>query len=336
MPIPAKPSERTQHLPDPIVLLDPLTADRLHKFAALVPDRFSVRAAASRDRGDQLAAAKSAKFLITADMPVDPDMMQAGRDADLIAVHKWGVGYDNIAIDAARELGIKVLRTTGSNALPVAETALALMLALQRGVVAGHVGMQGGEWGKWTVGPNCQTLSGKTVGLIGLGYIGKRTARLLRGFECRVLYAKPNALSAPDAEELGVEHAPVDELIAQSDVISLHCALTPETANLINPESIATMKDGAILVNTARGGIASEQAVADALHAGKLRGAAFDVFDIEPTPPDNPLLSAPNAIVTPHIASQAADNYAKTVNRMMANLTALARGEAPPDLDVVV
>ncbi|MEM6848327.1 MAG: 2-hydroxyacid dehydrogenase [Pseudomonadota bacterium] len=323
-------------MPDTIVLLDPLTPERLDKFVALVPAHFSVRTAASRDRADQLEAVKDAKFLITADMPVDPEMMQAGRDAALVAVHKWGVGYDNIATDVAAELGIKVMRTTGSNALPVAETALALMLALQRGLLAGHLGMQAGEWGKWTVGPHCQTLTGKTVGLIGLGYIGKRTAGLLRSFECRVLYAKPNPLSAEEESKLGVERVPVDALIAQSDVISLHCALTADTANLINPESISTMKDGALLVNTARGGIACEQAVADALHAGKLRGAAFDVFDVEPTPPDNPLLSAPNAIVTPHIASQAADNYAKTVNRMMANLTAVARGLAPPPLDVVV
>ncbi|MEM6848703.1 MAG: 2-hydroxyacid dehydrogenase, partial [Pseudomonadota bacterium] len=318
------------------VILDPLISDRLAKFSALVPDHFSVRAAKSRDRADQMEAIKGAKFLITADMPVDPEMMRAGRDDTLMAVHKWGVGYDNIAIDAAEALGIKVLRTTGSNALPVAETALALMLALQRGVVAGHTGMKAGEWGKWTVGPMCQTLSGKTVGLVGLGYIGKRTARLLRGFECRVLYSKPNRLTAEEERELGVELAPVASLIAQSDVISLHCALTLETANLINADSIATMKDGALLVNTARGGIASEAAVAEALHAGKLRGAAFDVFDVEPTPPDNPLLTAPNAIVTPHIASQAADNYATTVNRMMANLTALARGAAAPELDVVI
>lgn len=321
---------------DTVVVLDPLTPERLARFASHFPDPFDVRAAASRDRADQMEAIKGAKFLITADMPVDPELMRAGRADSLIAVHKWGVGYDNIAIDAAQDLGVKVLRTTGSNALPVAETAVALMLAMQRGVVAGHVGMQAGEWGKWTVGPGCLTLSGKTVGLIGLGYIGKQTARLLRGFRCRLLYSKPNALDPAEERELGVARAPVDQLIAESDVISLHCALTPETANLINTESIATMKDGAVLVNTARGGIASEAAVAEALHAGKLRGAAFDVFDVEPTEPDNPLLHAPNAIVTPHIASQAADNYSKTVNRMMTNLSTLARGEEPPALDVVV
>lgn len=323
-------------MPDTIVVLDPLTPDRLGRLAGHAPEHFVVRAAASRDRPDQMAAIAGAKFLITADMPVDRDMMQAGRDDSLVAVHKWGVGYDNIAVDAARELGLKVLRTTGSNALPVAETAVALMLALQRGIVAGHVGMQAGEWGKWTVGPNCFKLSGKTVGLIGLGYIGKRTARLLQGFECQVLYAKPNALSREEERDLRVERAPVERLIAESDVISLHCALTPDTANLIDADAIASMRDGALLVNTARGGIASEQAVADALIAGKLRGAAFDVFDVEPTPPDNPLLKAPNAIVTPHIASQAADNYATTVNRMMTNLSALWRGDEVPELDVVV
>jgi len=323
-------------MPDTIVVLDPLSPDRLARLASHAPEQFEVRAAASRDRADQLAAARDAKFLITADMPVDREMMQVGRENALVGVHKWGVGYDNIAVDAAREVGVRVLRTTGSNAVPVAETAIALMLAMQRGIVAGHVGMQAGEWGKWAVGPNCFTLSGKTVGLIGLGYIGKNTARLLRMFQCNVLYAKPNALHPQEEQELGVKHAPVEQVIATSDVLSLHCALTPETANLINAKAIATMKDGAFLVNTARGGIADEAAVADALASGKLRGAAFDVFDVEPIKPDNPLLSAPNAICTPHIASQAADNYAPTVDRMMTNMATLWRGEEPPELDVVV
>ena len=323
-------------MPEVITILDPLAPDRLERFAALVPDHFTVRCAPGRERADQIEAVRGSRYLITADMPVDEELMRIGLQDQLRAVHKWGVGYDNIAVGAAGPLGLRVLRTTGSNAVPVAETAVALMLALLRGVVAGHTGMQAGEWGKWTVGPGCVTLSGKTVGLVGLGYIGKRTARLLRGFECRLLYSKPTPLSAAEEAELGVERVPVAELIAQSDIVSLHCALTPETANLINPDSIATMKEGAILVNTARGGIASEAAVAEALRRGRLRGAAFDVFDIEPILPDNPLLGAPNAIVTPHIASQAADNYAKTVLRMMDNLSALSRGELPPALDIVV
>lgn len=319
-----------------VVILDPFSPDKLERFAALVPAGFAVRTAAGRDRADQLEAVKGASYLVTADMPVDAEMMRIGVADRLVAVHKWGVGYDNIAVDAARPLGVRVLRTTGSNALPVAETAVAMMLAVLRGVVAGHVGMQTGEWGKWTVGPGCATLTGKTVGLIGLGYIGKRAARLLRGFDCRVLYAKPTPLPVDEARALGVEHVPLGRLLAESDIVSLHCALTPQTANIINAESLAAMKDGAILVNTARGGIASEAAVADALASGKLKAAAFDVFDVEPIRPDNPLLTAPNAIVTPHIAAMSADNYAPTVTRMMNNLAALSRGEEPPALDIVV
>ncbi|MBV6658265.1 MAG: 2-hydroxyacid dehydrogenase [Devosiaceae bacterium] len=319
-----------------LVVLDPLTSDRLTRFASHAPDDFTVSAAASRDRADQLEAIKSATFVVTADMAVDREMMELGHGNALKGVHKWGVGYDNIDTDAARDLGLRVLRTTGSNALPVAETAVSLMLAMQRGIVAGHMGMQAGEWAKWTVGPRCATQSGATVGLIGLGYIGKNTARLLKGFGCDVLYAKPNPLSADEEAELGVRRASIDEIITKADVVSLHCALTPETSRLIDSQAIARMKDGVLLVNTARGGIADEQAVADALISGKLRGAAFDVFDIEPIKPDNPLLAAPNAIVTPHIASMAANNYAPTVDRMMANLSALSRGEEPPELDRVV
>jgi phosphoglycerate dehydrogenase-like enzyme len=227
------------------------------------------------------------------------------------------------------------LRTTGSNARPVAETAVALILALQRSIVTGHEGMRRGEWLKGTVGPRTFLLTGKTVGLVGLGYIGKNVARLLSGFDCTVLYTKPNRLPAEEEAELGVTFAPLSRIIAESDVLSLHCALTEETANLIDADTLRAMKDGSILVNTARGGIVDEHALADALEAGKLRGAAVDVFEIEPTPPGHRLVGLPTVIATPHIASQAADNFGKTVSRMFENVRLVATGETPPEIDIV-
>jgi phosphoglycerate dehydrogenase-like enzyme len=263
-------------------------------------------------------------------------MMTEGAKAGLKAVHKWGVGYDNIDIETAREAGVRVLRTTGSNAVPVAETAVALMLALQRSIVAGHTDMQEGKWSKWEVGPRTYMLTGKTVGLIGLGHIGKNVARMLQGFGCRLLYYKPRPLSQDEARALGVTHTPLDRLLAEADVVSLHCNLTPETSSLIDAGSLAAMKDGALLINTARGGIVDENAVADAIESGRLRGAAFDVFEIEPTPPDHRLIGLPGVIVTPHIASQAVDNFAGAVTRMIDNLAMLADGQEPPEGDVVV
>ncbi len=323
-------------MPDNIVILDPLTPDRLARVAALVPDRFTLEAAASREPADQLAAIARATFAITGDLPVTAEMMVEGARAGLKAVHKWGVGYDNIDTDKAQDVGIRILRTTGSNAVPVAETAVALMLALQRSIVAGHTDMLAGKWSKWEVGPRTFMLSGKTVGLIGLGHIGKNVARMLQGFGCRLLYAKPDPLSDDEAEALGVTHAPLETLLASSDIVSLHCTLTPETSSLIDAARLQAMKDGALLINTARGGIVDEDSVADAVENGKLRGAAFDVFEIEPAPSDHRLIGLPGVIVTPHIASQAVDNFARTVTRMIDNLSMLADGGQPPEGDVVV
>ncbi|GAB5374338.1 MAG: 2-hydroxyacid dehydrogenase [Acuticoccus sp.] len=323
-------------MPHTIVVLDPLTPERLARMRAFLPQGFALKAAASRDEADQLAAMRDADFAIAGDIAITGAMMREGAAHRMQAVHKWGVGVDNIACDVAAEVGLRVLRTTGSNARAVAETTLALMLALQRNVVPGNDGMRRGEWLKGTIGPRTFLLTGRTVGLIGLGYIGKNVAKMLAGFDCRVLYAKPTPLPPEEAEALNVTHVPVETLIAESDIISLHCALTDKTANLLDAAAFAAMKDDVVIVNTARGGILDESALADALRGGKVRGAALDVFEVEPTPPGHPLIGLDNVIATPHIASQAADTYGKTVGRMFENLRRVAEGEEVPALDVVV
>ena len=323
-------------MPETIVFLDPLSPHMMERLAAHVPPRFTLTTTASRDAADQLAAVEAADFAITGDVPCTAEMMRRGAAARLKAVHKWGVGYDNIDVAAAREAGIRVLRTTGSNAVPVAETALGLMLALNRRIVEGHQGVSAGEWPKNVVGPRTFMLSGKTVGLVGLGYIGKALARLLTGFGCTVVYAKPTPLTGEEEAALNVRHVPLAELLARSDVVSLHCALTPETRGLLGPEELAAMKRGAILINTARGGIVDEAGLADAIESGHIAGAGLDVFDVEPAEPGNRLVGMRGVVATPHIAAQAADNFARTVTRMFANLAHVADGTSVPELDVVV
>lgn len=319
-----------------IVLLDPATPDPIARFAAHVPGEFELTTAASRDPADQLAAIRDADFAITGGVPVTPEMMRAGAASRLKAVHKWGVGYDNIDIDTAREVGVRVLRTTGSNAVAVAETAVALILAAQRNIVAGHVGLLEGEWAKGRLSPTCTLIANKTVGLIGLGAIGVAVARMLGGFGCRILYTKPHPLSADEEAALGVTHVPLDVLLAEADIVSLHCALTPETARLIDAAALAAMKPGAYLVNTARGGVLDEDALAEAILSGHLGGAALDVFDEEPLPPGHRLIGLPRVVVTPHIAALAAESHGPTIERMIRNLADLAAGREPAALDVVV
>jgi len=317
-----------------ILFIDPLTPSRMEALGALAFEGFTLATTTGRDEATQLAAVADADFLISGDLPITRAMLQAGTR--LKGVHKWGVGIDNFDLDAARDHGVRVMRTTGSNAIPVAETALALIMATSRGILAGHQGMQRGEWLKGAVGVNCFMLTGKTVGLVGLGAIAKSLARILSGFGCRVLYTKPTPIPEDEARALHVEHVDLDTLLRESDIVSLHCALTPQTRGLIAAPQLAAMKRTAILINVARGGVVVEADLVDALRAGTIRAAGVDVFETEPADPANPLLHLPNCVCTPHIGAAAADNFAKTVTRMFTNIACVARGEEVAALDLVV
>ena len=216
----------------------------------------------------------------------------------LRVIGRAGVGVDNIDLDAATRRGILVMNTPGGNATSVAEHTLALLLALARLVPQLNAAIHAGRWEK--SGALGVELRGKTLGLVGFGRVGSEVARRARALELRVLAYDPY-ISEGVAEEAGVELVPLDELVSRSDFISLHAALSPATENLINAGSIAKMKRGARLINTARGELVDEAALAEALRSGHLAGAALDVFAVEP-PRNSPLLGLPNVIATPHVA----------------------------------
>ena len=174
------------------------------------------------------------------------------------------------------------------------------------------------------------------LGLIGCGAIGKAVARLLSGFQCTILYNKPNRLDSEQEVELGVQFATLPDLLAGADVVSLHCPLTPDTAGLIDMDALTAMKSTAVLINVARGGVVVEDDLATALRSGAVHAAACDVFETEPLPADSPLLHIENLTVTPHHAAMVADTFAPTVKRMFDNFARLSRGEPLPPLDVVV
>ncbi|PZX56327.1 D-3-phosphoglycerate dehydrogenase [Cereibacter changlensis] len=316
-----------------VVMLDPAAPDRMERVAAFLPEGWRLTTAASRAAEDQLAALQGARYAITGDVPVSAAMMAA---PGLKAVHKWGVGYDGIDLEAASRHGVRVLRTTGSNAVAVAETTLGLILAVNRNLVRGHVGIGSGEWLKGALAPNSMKLSGRTVGIVGMGYIGKALVRLLRGFGCTVLYTKRSPLAAEEEAELGIRFAALPDLLAAADVVTLNCELNASTRNLIGRDELALMKPDAILINAARGGVLDEQALADAIRENRLRGAGIDVFAAEPITPDNPLLGFDRVVLTPHIAAISADSFATSLTRMMENLQAIDRGAAPRDIDILV
>ncbi len=316
-----------------VVLLDPSAPDRLDRMRALLPAGWRLGNAASRDGADQIAALAGADFAITGDVPVTAAMMAV---PGLRAVHKWGVGYDGIDLDAARAHGVRVLRTTGSNAVAVAETTLGLILSVNRNITRGHVAIHGGGWPKGELGATSMRLSGRTVGIIGMGHIGRALARLLRGFDCRILYTKRTPLTRADELDIGATYAPLHDLLARSDVVTLNCELNDSTRNLIDAARLALMRSDAVLVNAARGGVLVEADLAAAIRAGRLRGAAVDVFAQEPIAPDNPLIGLDRVLLTPHLAAISTDAFAPTVQRMFDNFASIAAGDAPPALDVLV
>lgn len=316
-----------------LVMLDPQTPERLERLLPFLPKGWQVKSAVSLSPKDQLAALQGADFAITGDVPVTEQMMAV---PGLVAVHKWGVGYDNINLEAARAHGVKVLRTTGSNAVTVAETTLGLILAVSRNLMRGHTGIREGKWRKSEVAPSSLTLSGRTVGIVGFGSIGKALARLLSGFGCQIIYTKRNPIDPAEAEALGVRFAPLDQLLAEADVVTLNCELNDSTRNLIDAARLAQMKPGAILINAARGGVVVEADLAEALRSGHLRGAAADVFSVEPITPDNPLLGLDQMVLTPHLAALSADGYAPSVTRMIENFRALHERRPPREGDLLV
>ena len=214
-------------------------------------------------------------------------------------VIRAGVGLDNIDVQYAKDNGIEVKNTPKSPSESVAELAMAHMFSCARYIsIAGH-SMREGKWEKKAYGKGVE-LGGKTLGVIGYGRIGQALGRMAQGLGMNVVAYDIYHVEGIECETM--HYVTMDELLAQSDVVSLHCPQTPENARMIDAGALAQMKDGAILLNTARGGLLDEQAVADALRSGKLLAAGMDVVSAEPIRADNPLLTAPNCFLTPHIA----------------------------------
>jgi phosphoglycerate dehydrogenase-like enzyme len=209
----------------------------------------------------------------------------------------WGTGTDNVDLAACRGRGVAVAHTPGVNANAVAEHTMALMLAVTRRIPSLDRDVRGGKWPRGLL----VQLEGKTLGIVGLGAIGRRVAALAAPFGARLL-AATWGVDAGRAAAVGARHVPIETLLQESDIVSLHLRLGAETEAVINRERLALMKPGAFLVNTARGRLVDREALVDALRHGRLAGAALDVFHEEPIAASDPLLTLPNVILTPHNA----------------------------------
>ncbi len=252
-------------------------------------------------KGDELKAAlRAADAVICRSQPqLTADVLE--EPGKLRAIARAGVGVDNIDVPAATRKGIVVMNTPGGNTVSAAEHTVALMMAIARQIPAADAKMKAGGWDRNKfVGTQ---LTGKTLGVVGLGRIGLEVARRATGLDMHVLGFDP-FITSERAAELGIKAAPnLDALLPQVDFLTLHIPLTPETKNLISTREFGMMRKTSRILNVARGGIIDEKALAEALTNGTIAGAAIDVFETEPTPADNPLRTAPNCIITPHLGA---------------------------------
>lgn len=254
------------------------------------------------DRRDELKArlADADALIVRNRTQVNAELL--GAAPRLAVVGRLGVGLDNIDVALCESRGIGVIPATGANALAVAEYVVGTAMALLRGAYASTADVAAGKWPRPALS-NGREIAGKTLGVVGFGGIGRLTARLGRALGMRAMGCDAQvAADDPRWAEDGVEPRTLDALLAAADVLTLHVPLVPATRNLIDASRLAAMKPGAILINTARGGVVDETALAAALRAGRLGGAALDVFEREPLPAGSPLAGCPNLILTPHIA----------------------------------
>lgn len=253
---------------------------------------------------------------------VTADVLRAARRLEVIS--RYGVGVDNVDLPAATERGIVVTNTPGTNSTSVAELTLALMLALARSVPRHDREVKNGRWRR-VYG---MELSDATLGILGLGRIGRRVAERADAFGMELVYYDPVPPSEEVREQLNATFAPLDELLSECDFVTLHLPYTDDTHHLIDEAKLKTMKPSAFLVNTARGGLIDERALYRALEDGRLAGAACDGFSMEP-PTDNPLMGLDNVVATPHIGAATQQSTIRTGQLAVENLLTALRGERP-------
>lgn len=259
---------------------------------------------------DLLAELNDADFVIAVTM--DAEMIAAAPHVKLIQLA--GVGFDRVDILAATRASVPVAQTIEGTIIGVAEHTVLLVLALYKQLLRADASLRQGEWLVWQLRPESYTLDGKTIGILGLGRIGRGVARRLRAFGTEICYHDTVRADHDTEQELGVRYMQQDELLSAADVVTLHLPLMPETRKFFGEREFGLMKPSAVFINTSRGELVDEAALVRSLEEKRIAGAGLDVFDTEPMTKDNPLLKLPNTVLTPHIATGTRDSIiAKTV-----------------------
>lgn len=303
----------------PVAVLEPASAGMRARIEELC-EGFDLRFVSSVETEDMRAALSGARYAVTRGLRFPAELLQ---EADTLRmVHQWGTGVDGIPLEVAKAQGVTVARSPGMNAPTVAEAALALMLATLRRLPEVQARFRAGHWNQPDLWREARDLGACRVGLVGMGAIGKEVLKRLSGFGCEVAYTRR---SGPE-EGLDAAFMPFDALVGWADVLSLHLPLSDATRHLVNAQTLAAMRPGAVLINTSRGGLVDEAALVAALRSGQIGAAGLDVFEAEPVSGPNALLEMPNTVTLPHVAGRTLDNFDRMVRHWAGNIRAHAEG----------
>lgn len=315
-------------MPEPIIVFAPVLDPEVRAIADdLLPAHFTLRNVAPDDLP---TAILDADFLCGFIGPIDTAALVAATAKRLKLVQLMSAGYDRFNLDGARQARLPVAVNGGANAIAVAEHAIMMMLAALKHVHELDRAVRNGGWRSASVGSKrVYELYHSTVGIIGMGRIGQEVARRLAGWEATIVYYDPLRLPRDRERELGVRYTELDVLLRTADAVTVHVPLNASTHHLIDAESLSLMKPTAVLVNTARGGLVDEQALATALREGRILGAGLDVLSQEPPPVDHPLLELPNVTLTPHTAGPTWQSFPRRFANCFANIERVQRGEKP-------
>lgn len=311
-----------------ILFSPPLPAAIMDVARAMLPPGFELIVAERGSPEFQRALPDAEYWMGFARGGMDDEFYRAARRLRLVQL--ISAGYDRLDVEAARRARVPVANNGGSNSVSVAEHTLMLILAVLKRLVWCHGNVCAGRWRVGGFDDHLlHELEGKTVGIVGLGRIGKKVARRVLAFDARVQYHDIVRLTEDEEDALGVRFVLFDELLRTSDVVTLHVPLNDTTRGLMSTREFAAMKPGAVLVNTCRGPVVDEAALAKAITSGHLAGAGLDVMVDEPPPPNHPLFGLENVIITPHMAGPTWENWPKAFRNGLDNIVRVASGRPP-------
>ena len=276
---------------------------------------------------EKIPLVQDADFLILFPSIISERVLRSAPRLKLIQL--VAAGYDSMNVNLCRELGIPVANNGGANSIDVAEHTIGLILGFYRRLIELDCNVRADRWRDIDTGSSTYTINGKTVGIVGLGNIGRRVAHLLRAFGVHILYYDQYPPAGDMESELGVTRIALEDLLRESDIVTVHLPLTPETRGIIGRHELSLMKPTALLVNTCRGPIVDEVALTEVLNEERILGAALDVLEQEPPSLDNPLLKLDNVLLTPHVAGVTYDTWTRRGEFVFQNLQRVWEGEPP-------